>query len=291
MSNFKNNFLLAAIILLTQWGCDKPESIPAYLKINPFSVNSTGGAAWQKITEGWVYVDGELLGGFTLPVTLPVLEEGEKKVEIFAGVKINGQETNPGSYLCLKRHTQTVSFVATDTITVNPVTSYVPDCYFVWPEDQTTFDGQSSIQLENRDGDGATGFEINTDAGFAGKGIEIKINKDHPLIEMATQSVPLNNSGGRDIWLEMQYRTDIPFSFLLLGDNDGFEEAISIYLFNPTENNGWNKIYFNLRDYVVALKKTNYRLFFRVPLPRDSNGAYSAESGTVHIDNLRLISF
>ncbi len=292
MINYKNIFLPAVAAVALLQGCDKPESTPAYLTVNPFVVNEQGGAGWQKITEGWVYVDGELLGGFTLPATIPVLEEGEKKVEIFPGVKVNGQDDSPGVYQMMNRHAQNVTFVPANTALVTPATSYDPGTYFVWPQEETTFDGLASIQIENRDGDAATSFAITTAAGFDGKGIEIKVDTAHALIEIATESVPLDNNGGKNIWLEMQYRTDIPFSFQLVGDNDGqFEEAIGIYLFNVTENNGWNKIYFNLRDYVVALKKTNYRLYFRVPLPRDGNGQYTSTTGTVHIDNLRLISF
>jgi hypothetical protein len=292
MNTLKNIFLPAALAVLFIAGCDKPETVPSYLKIEPFVVNAQGGAAWQKITEGWVYVDGNLLGGFTLPATIPVLEDGEKKVEVFPGVKFNGQDDSPGAYLFMQRHTQMVNFTPTKTAVVSPSTAYDPSSYFVWAEQETTFDGTSSIQLENRDGDEGSTFLVNTDGGFEGKGIVMKVDTAHTLIEIATEGAQLDNSGGKNIWLELHYRTDIPFSFQLIGDNnDIFEEAVAIYLFNPTENNGWNKIYFDLRDYVVNLKKINYKLYFRVPLPRDVNGQYTTTSGTVNIDNIRLLSF
>ena len=283
--------LLAAILLLSN-GCDKPEPIPAYITIKPFIVNAQGGNDWHKVTEGWLYVNGNLLGGFTLPATVPVLEEGTAEVIILPGVRVNGLKDSPGFYPFMKRYETTVTFAAMETVTVQPLTSYEPETKFAWPEDLTTFDGPASISLQNRDLDEDNTFEVSTEGGFQGKGLLLKVNTDHPTLEISTEKLEIPNQGANQVWLEMHYKTDIPFSFQLVGiDNGGIEQAVPVFLFNATENGEWNKIYFNLTDYVVGLSKDYTGLFFRVPLPVDQNNKFSVSEGTVKLDNIRLLYF
>lgn len=281
---------ITALLLL--FGCNKSEPIPSYIHIEPFTVSALGGTAWQKITEGWLYVNGNLIGGFTLPVDVPVLEEGNYEVQVFPGVKVNGLRDSPGLYPFMKRYVKQVDLVAGETVTIQPTTAYEATAKFAWPESESTFDGPSSVILENRDGDNLNTFEVTPEGGMEGKGLLMKVDTAHAIMEVAVEEVALPNTGDRQVWLELHYSNDIPFSLQLLGiKSDGFEESASVYLFNPTTDNGWNKIYINLTDYVVGLKEPGYRLYFRVPLPRDNNGNYTTVSGKVRMDNIRLVHF
>ena len=52
------------------------EDIPAYIEILPYEYSpESGGSSSTKITDGWIYVDGEFLGAFNLPSTIPVLAD------------------------------------------------------------------------------------------------------------------------------------------------------------------------------------------------------------------------
>jgi hypothetical protein len=53
----------------------------------------------------------------------------------------------------------------------------------------------------------------------------------------------------------------------------------------------WNKTYFNLTEFVVAMQQEKYRLFFRVQLPKDAAGKYTKEKAAVRLDNMRLLHF
>lgn len=274
-------------------GCkDEPEQIPAYLRIEPFTVNAEGGAGWQKITDGWLYVDGEFLGAYTLPATVPVLHEGDKEVIVFPGVKENGITALPNIYPFLTRFTQTRRLTPGETIAVQPATAYDGATVFTWSLARTSFDGGSAVVLESRDGDPLSDFELTTEGAFAGKSIRMAVDTSHPLIEIATEPVELPATYENPVWLELHYRSDMPFSLFLLGQTGGQNEvAQAVYGFSSTEG-AWNKTYFNLSEFLVALnQQEQYRLFFRVSLPLNDNGQPAQNAGTVYLDNIRLLHF
>jgi hypothetical protein len=67
------------------------------------------------------------------------------------------------------------------------------------------------------------------------------------------------------------------------------ELAQPIYQFANSAN--WNKIYINLTEFLVAMQRSNYRLFCRVLLQKNVSGQYDQIKGEVFMDNLRLIHF
>ena len=162
---------------------DKTEAIPAYLQLEPFTVNAQGGAAWQKITDGWLYVNGEFLGTYTLPATVPVLAEGQAEVWLFPGVKKNGQVQTPDIYSFLKRHDQDYTLTPGQTTVIQPVTAYDDNADYAWDFSRATFDGIPVI-LENRDDDNATSFTLSPDGAFSGKSVLFKVDTAHTLIEI-----------------------------------------------------------------------------------------------------------
>jgi hypothetical protein len=283
---------LALFCALLWSGCDKPEALPAYLDIKPFAVNANGGAAWQKITEGWVYVNGNLLGAYTLPASVPILEEGDVEVQVFAGIKENGIVATPALYNVLSPYKTTVRLTPTQNTTIQPVAQYNPLVTFAWPEDETTFDGTSSISLEARDTDTLTTFELTTVGAFDGKSVLLRVDTAHTLIEIAAGALTLPQEAERQKWLELHYFGDIPFRLYLLGVTNGSEVALNqVFEFNETAE-AWKKIYINLTGFIGGnnAPKT-YRLVFRVQLPQETDGSYKKINGKVLLDNIRMIHF
>lgn len=273
-------------------GCqDKPEPIPAYIHINPFTVvNTPGGEAWQKITEGWLYVGDEFIGGYSLPATVPVLTDGTQPVIVFPGVRENGLTNTPGLYPVMQRFETTAVCTPGETVTISPSTSYLPNAIFPWSLERTTFD-QTSIVLENRDTDTATTFQLVTDGAFSGRSVKLAVTTDHPYIEIATEKASgLPASDERPVWLEMHYKCNMPFELWLIGQTGSANESgTAVYQFAPTDT--WNKIYFNLTGFLINLKEDDIRLYFRAALPVDQTGKYTQDTGEVFIDNLRLVYY
>ncbi len=281
---------LLFICLIALFGCkDQPEQIPAYIKIKPFTVNAQGDASWHKLSEGWLYVNGEYLGSYTLPATVPVLAEGKATIWLFPGVKANGIYATPDIFPLLTRwESTTVELVAGQTTEIPPSTAYNPAAKFPFGLGRGDFDGGSSIVFENRDQDQVTSFTYTTEGAFAGECLQMQVDTAHPVIEIATESIAtLPVTGLPETWLEMHYQCDMPFFLYLLYVNDfGLESSHPVFQFNNSDN--LNKIYINLSDPLVQTNGTNYKLFFRVGLPKDNSGKYTQLNGTIKIDNIRL---
>ena len=292
MSRLHFVFLLLAI---AGFSCkDEPEAIPAYLRIDPFTVNAAGGADWQKITEGWVYVNREFLGAYTLPHTFPVLAEGDAEVWVLAGVKENGSFETPGINYFFKRFEQQYKLAPGQTTVVQPVTAYdVPTIKFAWELERTSFDGASSVLFEDRDNDVGLNVQYTTVGAFAGRSLLMEVDSAHAEMNVVSESAALPVLAERQTWLELHHRNEVAFALWLIGKSDGETETapIPIYQFNPTKDNAWNKIYLNLTDFLQQSGKQRHQLMFQVKLSKDAAGKFSPTKTAVLLDNIRLVHF
>lgn len=281
---------LLFLCLIGLFGCkDQPEQIPAYLNLKPFIVNAQGDASWHKITEGWLYVNGEYLGAYTLPATVPILAEGQSTVWLYPGVKANGIYATPDIYPLLTRwESTTVNLVGGQTTDIQPSTVYDPATKFPFGIGRGDFDGGSSIIFENKDNDQTTTYSLTTEGAFAGSCLQMKLDTAHPIIEIATEAIAaLPVLGLPEVWLELHYQCDMSFFLYLLYVNDlGSEVSYPVFQFNNSES--LNKIYINLTNTLVDTHGTQYKLFFRAGLPKDTSGKFSQLDGTIRIDNIRL---
>ena len=286
----RNALLLA--LLATLSACkDQAEQIPAYLSIQPFTVNAEGGAALQKITDGWLYVNGEFLGAYTLPSTVPILAEGESEIVVYPGVKENGIAATPNLYPFMVKYVGKATLSPAQTTEVRPVTSYDPDVKFAWTLDRSSFDGGSSVVIKDRDGDTSRVFKILPGMGFSGKGLVMEVDTPHVVMEIDTEKADLPTTREYPTWLELHYKCDIEFSLSLAGDNNpGAEQISAVYRFNPTDG-AWNKIYINLTESLLASKQARHGLYFRAFLGRNVNGQYDKTKGTVQLDNIRVLHY
>lgn len=292
----KRHIYYLSVLALFFSACkDQPEPIPAYVKLEPFTVNATGGAAAQKITDGWLYVNGEFLGAYTMPATVPILAEGQSEVWVFPGVKKNGIITTPDIYSMMVRHDQDYTLTPGQTTVVQPVTKYDDDTVYPWDLVRASFDGFGSVLLEDRDDNAGLNFRVTDSDAFGGTGksvlLEVDTAHQAPLMEIATEEVTLPTAGAQQTWLELNYKNEIPFQLWLVGTKTSQPNELMqfVYQFNVSED--WNKTYFNLTEFVVAMQQDKYRLFFVVELPKDNAGKFTREKAAVRLDNMRLLHF
>ncbi|HNG91018.1 MAG TPA: hypothetical protein PK858_12460, partial [Saprospiraceae bacterium] len=199
-----SQYLPLLLLLLPLAACkDQAEQIPAYLNIQPFNVSGEGGAAWHKFTDGWLYVNGEFLGAYTLPATVPVLAEGKSEVIVYPGVKENGIAATPNLYPFMLKYSTTAELRPAETSVVRPTTDYDPDVKFAWALDRSTFDGGSTVVITDRDADPDRTFQIPPGGGFAGKGIVMEVDTPHVVMEIATEKAELPIVRDYQTWLEL----------------------------------------------------------------------------------------
>ena len=280
-----------ALGLLAVWlslsGCDvinPEEPIPGFLYIEPFTLTTdpeTEGTNSSKITEGWVFVNGDFLGVYSLPALVPVLVEGQAEVRVEAGVKENGVSLTPDINPFYEPYRITLNVAPTQIDTLRPTTSYVNLTRFGFIEDfedpDTRVFGDSII--------GGQLFARTQSNAFEGQySGSLLLTKDTPLLELATTA---NWSGLLDrgvyVYLEVNYRSEAPVIFGIIAPESGNYNRYYDPGFVPKD--GWNKIYFNLAPIIFNSQEEEYQLSFQALLPTGQ------DSARVWMDNIKLVHF
>jgi hypothetical protein len=279
---------------LTLFGCaDQKEEIPSYIKLTGWEVLAPGGVANHKLTHAFLYVDNKFLGGYPVPGLVPVLGEGNLDVEVHVGIRENGSRQTPTEYPLMEAYKAKIQLTRGQETELVPKVGYFATVKSV-PGGEENFDGGNVLPTDDIDTDQATTFSIGTIGGYEGKYAKMNVDTAHAAnwvkFRQAMEGLPF--TGGQPVFLEMHYKNDTPFELILLGtDQSGITmEQIPVYEYNKSAN--WNKIYINLTDFLSSTRYAKYHLQFRCTLPRDFNtGKFTQDSGSVYLDNLRILYF
>lgn len=269
------------------------EDIPAYVYVEALDLVTdtlTEGSASHRITEAWITIDGEFIGAFPLPALVPVLKSGMQRLYIEAGIKDNGISASPEIYPFYEPVEIDVDLKPALIDTIRPEVRYRPGIRFSILEG---FEGTSHAFQDLRNGNEAARMQLSSTGAFEGQrsGL-IQLDTANSLIELATlvgfRDLAAN---GIFVYLEMNYRSDVPVVFGLIGKNDGIfgnEQAIYDPGFAPREQ--WNKIYFNLTAMVLEGNFDEYRVGLVASLPLE-NGKFTRNEAQIWLDNIKLVHF
>ncbi|MCG8328254.1 MAG: hypothetical protein MI974_11240 [Chitinophagales bacterium] len=289
----------ALLLCLTSFfsSCDiinPAEDIPSYVNITGVSLSSnpaTEGTSSHKITEAWLSVDGNFLGAYAIPSTFPILEEGEHEIAIQAGIKDNGITATPEIYPFFDPFTTTINLERDDVKEITPQFSYKDITKFAFIED---FEGAIHEFEDIRLGQSSQ-FELSTDDGFeGGTSAVISLDSSNFVFQAASTNRYNNlvNLSSTTVYLEVNYKSDVPVVFGVIGHRQGgvnsAGQALLSHGFLPSEN--WNKIYFNLSLLISQLNLDEYQVVFQAFIPSE-NGELTRSSGKVWLDNIKLVHF
>ncbi len=265
-------------------GCtvfDPAEEIPSYVRINSIALqinnNLIEGTGSHKITDAWVYVDGQLIGGFEMPVSIPILAEGTHEILVLAGIKQNGLSTTRAIYPNYRGWTSTVTLTRGQVLNVSPVVEYYPVTNFMWMCD---FDG-AGTNINDQFGpwpgrlqeiSGAGAFEL--ESGY------VTLDSDTTeFYAQSSQSYVFN--GSYDVYLEMNYSCNQPFVVGIYNTTNG----IYIPWCEVQTSTAWNKIYIRLNDALLTQSPGGiYHVYIAMKKSADVANPWLA------IDNLKLIN-
>ena len=137
MIHLRKIFFFCSLILLFFNSCVTENAVPAYIHVPAFSLTTkpSEGTASEKITDAWVYVDGQINGVFQLPATLPIVEIGKHDLKIFPGVRNNGTRSNPVIYALYNAYSVNFDLKAGKIDTIRPFTTYFNNLNFALMED------------------------------------------------------------------------------------------------------------------------------------------------------------
>lgn len=287
--------LVASLMLLSLGSCDlinPEEGIPAYIAVNSAQLNTSlsEGSNSERITEAWLSVNGNFLGAYTLPSpSVPILTTGPTEIALQAGIKDNGINSTPDIYPFYDIYTTTVDLEADATVEIKPVYNYRDNTQFAFIED---FQGASQVFQDIVVGNEEQLTIVSEDAFEGGASAKITLDTSSIIFQAATleRYANLVSSSSATVYLEVNYKSDVPVTFGVVGYASGATNGETIFSpgFLPSEN--WNKIYFNLSLMISQINLDEYQVIFQAFIPIEG-GELTMESANVWLDNIKLVHF
>jgi len=287
-------FIALCLFLISSCEIINPgEDLPVYLKIDSVNVMTTTeeGTNSNNISDVWVSVDGELLGTFPLPARIPVLESGSKRVDIFAGIKVNGIAATSDLYPFYERYETTIDFVPGEEVELTPTFIYTTDAVFQILEN---FENLNHLLSNDLDGNSLTSLMLNAE-GFEGVGGLATLSTGNEVMQTGSDLITEFPNNSFVTYVEVNYKTEARFAIGLVGYSINGSEIYSDFsLQSPTfrgvnESSVWKKIYLNFSDSMQALMSTPNIAAYRIVLITQIDGVQT--SAQVRIDNFKLIHF
>lgn len=279
--------LLSLLFFMSSCGLDDNEApVPTYLILQDPKVEalSIPGGSTHKITDAWVYSDGQLLGIFPLPAKVPVISTGEKsEIIILAGIRKNGIFDSPAFYPFYKSIRREVVLEPLAEINIPLLFSYAEDAKFDIIADfeqvnPLTFDldFNPDSKLQVTDETAAAGLKCG----------KVVLAGSASVLEVATAETfnKLSLISG-NAYIEMDYKGECEIGIGLVTFDDSSPNGQLSYKVVVVPRDNWNKIYVDITEELSRPRLASYKLAlgFTVPLGKENAVAY--------VDNIKLVRF
>ena len=269
------SFLLA--LLLSIAACEPMPNggIPFYLQCDSVTLQTdyfTQGDNSQGISDIWVESGSKNFGAYELPAQFPVLDEGEVSFVVSAGVKQSGQSGIRVVYPFYQTDTFTITATSGNVYKHTPTFRYKDAAKFTFPpEDFEASNGFNNMSIVS---------DTNVRYGTSCGAITVTITDSATT---ASQLALYDLPEGQEIWLEVDYKSEVPFWVGYFGKFGGTVLRNPVLFVNAKPT--WTKLYLKLSETIGSLKADQYNLYFEALRPLGTNG------GRVYIDNVKLVTF
>lgn len=277
------------LFLMMVFACEKIGSegpIPAYIYIESFNtqVSSGQGTGYQQFTDAWIYANSELVGAFQLPALIPVIEEGETRIQVRPGIILNGIASTRASYPFMKPWEVTVNLVKEEVDTLHPIVTYHDNVKFPWGINGQEGFEQSGITMDSAKGSHAM---IHRQSQIVFEGLYSgHIHLEDPEHHFQVQSVDYfqRPSTGVPAFLELHYKADNSFTVgVILHTYTG--DVITHPLVGVRPRDHWNKMYVNLTPVLLRYTQAvRYKVYFSGNVNTDT-----LSTADVYLDNIKLL--
>jgi hypothetical protein len=259
---------------------DPKEDQPVYLQVDSVSVsvNAGEGSSAHRVRDAWVYVNEDLLGAYEIPFRVPILEEGSKRIAIFAGIFDNGNSGFRKEYPYYSAYRISSNLQAGKDLVINPILNYHSSAEFA-------FIDEFEIGTEFIDDGGDTTLVTIDDTSRVFEGIRSgMIDLEPGMLYKGKTSVRYPLPGqGNPVYVEMNYSSDINFAVGIRGFGPGGSHEDLRYGIRAKKE--WNKIYLNMTDLVTGFQTTYKTNQYEILI----QAAATSAGGTVLLDNIKLI--
>lgn len=270
-------------------GCglsDNEAPVPSYLSLqNPvLEANNVPGGNTHKITDVWVYVDGQLQGVFPLPARVPVIPaKATSEVVILAGIRNNGILNSPAFYPFYKSIQKTIELKPLETISIPLIFEYTQDITF----DLIADFENSHLLTFDLDSDPNTFLTVTTDDAASGnKSGKIVLPTATDFAEIASTETYLKSSLiSGSAYIEMDYKGGAEIGVGLVTYDDINPNGVLTYKVVVVPRENWNKIYIDVTEELSSPRLKSYKLALGFTAPPGSGGV------TAFIDNVKLLRY
>lgn len=288
----RRNYLYSILITLVLFSCKKDDLTPSWLIISEIQLQTdegTEGPNSNAITDAWIYLDNVPFGVYSLPARIPVLEEGEHELIIYAGIKQNGISATRIKYPFYTRYDTKVNFVKEQETTVSPLVYYKSNVQFELKEDFEDV----GVDFQ-KDPISDTNIVLITSAAYPDI---VKYGNNCGRIELSESdsiykgftNTTMNLPRNEDVFLEIDYMNSNSIATNVIAKNaGGTAEHPPVFILNgqDSDNMIWKKIYINLTEDVSSeINATSYELYLLALLDPENS------SGVIYLDNIKVLRF
>ncbi len=263
---------------------DKDVEIPSYIRIESFEFQALPGegTSSHNIVDAWVFVDGQKIGAFQLPATIPVLASGNSELIVFPGIELNGTAATRAVYTFYSQYSVTTNLIPDSVIEISPQSTYIENLKFEFIEDfesvGVVFEKTSrSDTILNKIDDSTHVFE----GDYCG---EIFIDAERDFFEVTSIDSYELPQGGGFTFVELNCKNTIPFTVGVFANEYTFSTQHPIVVVTPSDK--WKKIYVNLTPTVSRLQSAiDFNVFITAYLEEGT------AEGQIWIENIKLIHY
>jgi hypothetical protein len=285
MKNIYFGLLLAIPFLFS--ACNKAEDVPSYIYIKPFELTTVSGEGENttKVTDAWIYVNGDAIGAYKVPGEVPIPPTGKVDLVIYPGIRNNGSSATPAIYDHYSSYKVSLNLIAAKTDTIYPKMTYVPDLKFAWMDN---FEQQTAL-VYNVDSDSLNNFQVTKlGAKYGANCGYFKVTEKSTTMSVTTKEGIKNIPSNQRVYLEVDYRGTADLKVALAGNQK--TSSVELEAVTYFAKGEWNKAYinFHFKDY-AAIDYPSFNFIFAAKLPTDESGKPTVKEAELRIDNIKLI--
>ena len=281
--------LLYVVLLGLLTACIKNNPNPSWIEVNPFvlvsnpALSGSEGQLTQDFRDVWLYVDDQMVGCFQTPFKIPILKDGNVNIKIYPAVRNNGISTNKKIYPFMSVYEINSQLIKDQTLTINPVTSYVYNANF-WIED---FE-DASIKIQDDPNTSVASLFVSSDNLTPFNGFncgKVVLNSaDSVWVASTTEQLPIAKN--KPCFLEVDYYNTNRFvqGFLALNSNGSFYQDNAGFNLQALNAIKWKKMYIELTELIGnSANGSNFIQTFKANLEEGQTETF------ICIDNIKIV--
>lgn len=281
--------LLYVVLLGLLTACIKNNPNPSWIEVNPFvlvsnpALSGSEGQLTQDFRDVWLYVDDQMVGCFQTPFKIPILKDGNVNIKIYPAVRNNGISTDKKIYPFMSVYEINSQLIKDQTLTINPVTSYVYNANF-WIED---FE-DASIKIQDDPNTSVASLFVSSDNLTPFNGFncgKVVLNSaDSVWVASTTEQLPIAKN--KPCFLEVDYYNTNRFvqGFLALNSNGSFYQDNAGFNLQALNAIKWKKMYIELTELIGnSANGSNFIQTFKANLEEGQTETF------ICIDNIKIV--